>query len=822
MSYASAFERWTGHRPFPYQDRIGSGPWPELLDVPTGLGKTEAVLAAWLYRQLQGTRGATRRLVYCLPMRVLVTQTLDVASRLLENAAGDFEREGRELPTVHALLGGFVDEKWELRPESPAILVGTQDMLLSRALARGYGMSRYKWPVHFGLLHSDCLWVFDETQLMGVGVETSAQLQGLRVVLGTLAPVHSLWMSATLEDGQIETVDHRGVGGGSDADGGRSRLELDDGDYDCQAVRERLEARKPLEALGSALSKGNRSAHFEALADEVERCHRDRGALTLVVLNRVDRAQELYGVLAERGVEPLSLVHSRFRAQDRARHEGLLDPGDERARVVVATQAVEAGVDVSARTLVTELAPWPSLVQRFGRCNRYGSDPGAGVLWIDLDLESDKALALPYEVEALVQGRQLLEGIGEVGPRALGEVSFEPAMQIRPVLRRRDLLDLFDTSPDLMGDDIDVSRFIRDSEDTDVLIAFREFEERPGPDDAVPGRDEWVRVSIGAAGAFLGALEKHRKKEKRPERRAVLRAWTPDTLGADPWVEVGGVLRPGQIVVLHPSAGGYDPELGWTGIAVPKEPRALEIAPGEEPRTVFTTRESMDSDPRTSIDRWIALDRHLVDVGGEAGRLVESLDLPASIAASVTTAAAWHDVGKAHEQFQRRLLDPVAGTPDAPPLEAGPWGKSAHRKGAPSGLRPYFRHELASALAWLQEGPEGSTHDLIAYLIAAHHGKIRLSIRSLPEEARPPEPERLFARGVWDGDVLPGVRLPDGTVVGPVVLDLSPMQLGEGSWLERTLGLRDDPELGPFRLATLEALVRIADWRASEQERQDG
>ena len=42
-------------------------------------------------------------------------------------------------------------------------------MLLSRALNRGYGMSRYRWPMHFGLLNNDCLWVMDEVQLMGRG-----------------------------------------------------------------------------------------------------------------------------------------------------------------------------------------------------------------------------------------------------------------------------------------------------------------------------------------------------------------------------------------------------------------------------------------------------------------------------------------------------------------------------------------------------------------------------------------------------------------------------------------------------------------------------
>jgi CRISPR-associated endonuclease/helicase Cas3 len=42
------------------------------------------------------------------------------------------------------------------------------------------------------------------------------------------------------------------------------------------------------------------------------------------------------------------------------------------------------------------------------------------------------------------------------------------------------------------------------------------------------------------------------------------------------------------------------------------------------------------------------------------------------------------------------------------------------------------------------------------------------------------------------------------------------MELGaEPSWSGAALGLRDDPALGPFRLAFLEALVRISDWRAS-------
>ena len=95
-----------------------------------------------------------------------------------------------------------------------------------------------------------------------------------------------------------------------------------------------------------------------------------------------------------------------------------------------------------------------------------------------------------------------------------------------------------------------------------------------------------------------------------------------------------------------------------------------------------------------------------------------------------------------------------------------------------------------------------------------------MSIRSLPKETRPKD-DRLFARGVWHHDRLQRFTLADGTTHEELKLDLGVMQIGTGSWLSRMLKLRDDANLGPFRLGYFEALMRVADWRGSRTEEKE-
>lgn len=774
MQFEEFFRAATGAAPYEYQRVFATAPeLPDLLEAPTGSGKTATAVLGWLWRRVHGNAQqraeAGRRLVFCLPMRTLVEQTERVTRRWAERLGLPSARLG-----IHVLLGGCVDDAWEEHPDRDSILIGTQDQLLSRALMRGYAMSRYAWPVHFALLHSDCTWVMDEVQLMGVGASTASQLQAFREQCSVAGSAKTVWMTATLAEGRLRTVDARRR---------RSRQRFEAGEA---PLERRLRANK---TLSRALAASGKRDSLGPLAQEIAAAHLP-GTLTLVVVNRVARAQELHALLTRiADVEATALVHSRFRAADRRRIQDAALSGAFRG-VLIATQAIEAGVDISARTLFTELAPWPSLVQRFGRLNRAGEHEHASAVWIDLATD-DEALCLPYEREVLDIARGRLSTLSDVSPAALAGVARDEEEPALPVLRKKDLLELFDTEPDLAGHDVDVSRYIRATDERDVQVAWRELSAKPPRDDSPDlHRDELCSVPFYE----LARLAKGRE------------IWRYDGLRRR-WVEVDR-LFPGLTVLVDVAVGGYDEEVGFTRDQG-DVPRSLEKA-GPEP-----DNDAADALTFGAAD-YVTLRTHAEDTAEEMEMLVAALGPTLTNFADarlIVDAARWHDAGKVHDAFQAML---TAALPEADPRRAGgPWAKSDGMHGGRNPRR-FFRHELASALAWLA----GGGPDLGAYMVAAHHGKVRLSLRARPGEEGPPDaPGKRFAHGVHDGDVLSATDLGQGVVMPEQTLSLACMELGGGgagpSWADRMRRLLE--RHGPFRLAYLEMLVRVADWRASQR-----
>ncbi|GBC69907.1 CRISPR-associated nuclease/helicase Cas3 [archaeon HR01] len=133
----------------------------------------------------------------------------------------------------------------------------------------------------------------------------------------------------------------------------------------------------------------------------------------LVVFNRVRDAMEFYTLCKERidvDEDHIILLHSLFTNKDREDKSKKLNKLKSSEKyVVVTTQVVEAGVDMSSNLLITELAPANSLVQRFGRFLRYGEKDGMSYIWVDGSLNTDKGRYKVYDKTLCMRTLEYLE-----------------------------------------------------------------------------------------------------------------------------------------------------------------------------------------------------------------------------------------------------------------------------------------------------------------------------------------------------------------------------------------------------------------------------
>ena len=592
-----------------------------------------------------------------------------------------------------------------------------------------------------------------------------------------------------------------------------------------------------------------------------------RGKLLLAVVNTVESARQVHRHLCKQlGKEgpDIRLVHSRFRPAERqAWREEFLNrqaPIPPAGRIIVSTQVVEAGVDLDASALVTEIAPWPSLVQRFGRAAR-----GGGTAQVVVVACQSKNYA-PYSQDEIENALATLKRLADAAPLHLEK--FEENLtenerqrlypyQPRHLLLRHEWDELFDTTPDLTGADVDISRFIRASDECDLQIFWMEIPkgESPPPD-LQPSREALCAVPSSKAREWLCGKETRTKKA--PHLKEGMRAWVWDWL-ANEWRQAKRAdMLPGRIILVDARCGGYTRQFGW-------DPESTEPVPVIQQAAVDPAGDMAHNEDPLSIDRWKTIAEHGDEVARMAGGIARQLFGETSqLLPLMELAARWHDVGKAHLVFQgsirsgdRPARNDLAKAPAATWLPRHERYRSADDRER----RPAFRHELASALAlfavlmrhcpdhpallgpWreLLSLPQGDAispnaptvhekrildltaahFDLLAYLVASHHGKVRLTLHACPadQDYRDIDGRGLPIRGVREGDMLPGIAIAsDGQELPPLTLTLEPAMVGlsprtGASWTERTLGLVG--RYGPAALAFLEACFRAADIRAS-------
>lgn len=385
---------------------------PCTISLPTAAGKTStldillfalAAIRSGAYRK-PGAAALPRRWFFCVDRRLIVDQTARHARELLERlqttdvAAAKRVRywlaEGREQPFVlYNWRGGLaLPAQWDADPMAVVVCVATVDQFGSRLLFRGYGSSSKHLPVFASMLGLDSALVLDEAHLSAPFLQTAHAVgvwqssvapacpwsPGVRPRVGSECsgtgfppqPLRIVQLGATpINRPQCETV-----------------FELH---HDPESP-DRDEWHDP--DLWPRLRPGLKMLRlFNSDKPLRDRLLRDvkkslgKVAKVAVVVNSVRLARDIFQSLEANpptikgASEPARafLLTGRNRAFVRDQVVDDLENAFSSASVacpvvVVATQCIEAGYDVSFDRLISEFAPVQALIQRLGRLNRYG------------------------------------------------------------------------------------------------------------------------------------------------------------------------------------------------------------------------------------------------------------------------------------------------------------------------------------------------------------------------------------------------------------------------------------------------------------------
>ena len=589
--FPSYFRGVHGYDPFPWQVRLTNtvletGRWPEVIDVPTGCGKT-ATLDTAIFCLAARPEAFPRRVVFVIDRRIIVDQVYETATRIKEALKSASEgtllrikqrlaeiAEGDPLG-VAALKGGVpIDNRWASRPDQPSVLVSTVDQFGSRLLFRGYGVSKGMRPIHAGLAGNDCLVILDEVHLSRPFAET----------LGTVRNLEGGPLPRRFQVVEMSATPHNTAA---------VPFQLVDSDLeDSEMLRKRATATKECAITlipGRFADQAIPKAVTRLLKEELPNTARSVG----VIVNRVHTARETYRTLREAGYTA-HLVTGRMRPLDRIhileQIATAVDP--ERTEtdladltVVVATQAIEVGADFSFDALITECAPVDSLRQRFGRLDRRGTfeertgaPARAWILGVSSDMKAkkpdpvygDAAKATWSELEARFEKNRFDVGPDSSDLQEFPEEAYAPPQQA-PLLLNTHLEAWTQTNPEpIVQPPLDpFLHGLGQSANTDVAVVWR-YDHSHDTLKLVPPRPaEYLQVPIGAAKSWLAQGEARSEEvpvadvdmaapqlsRRRTETTFTAHRWRGFDEEPEPIKDVGG-LQPGNVLLVDPDVGG--------------------------------------------------------------------------------------------------------------------------------------------------------------------------------------------------------------------------------------------------------------------------
>jgi len=346
MGLKESFKKITGFYPYDFQMKsmefLSRGD-SLILMAPTGSGKSEVAMIPFI---LNKNKMLPSQMIYSLPTRTLIENLSKRAQKyaLSENLSTAFHH-GKRIES-------------ELFNED--LIITTIDQTVGAYVCTPLSAPIKRGNILAGAVSSAFL-VFDEIHTFDPdrGLQTTITLAEHSSKLGLPFAI----MSATLPDLLINKIKR--------ITGKQTRIIKVENEDEIKSRKDR-----------------NVILHTKPLREDTQISVKDilgiynssRDKKLIIVCNTVDKSQQIYQELIK--VKELDactiLLHSRFLDKDRKEKEDLLQELFSRKSkepvILVSTQVIEVGMDISSNTIISEVAPVDSLIQRAGRCARWGGD----------------------------------------------------------------------------------------------------------------------------------------------------------------------------------------------------------------------------------------------------------------------------------------------------------------------------------------------------------------------------------------------------------------------------------------------------------------
>mgnify|MGYP000669201659 CR=1 FL=1 len=333
---------------------------PVIFSAPPGYGKTAVVYSAGIHSLFSWEKFCG--CIHVLPMRAIVESTTKALANGLEKISIHGDIYGAEMMFVHSsqFLLKFLSFT---TIDTYSLYLAKLPPIEMEKLKKAYGHYELSRGSIFNSLN-----VFDEVHLFlneeKAGKVVRYFFTTIKALLKTQTPI--VLMSATLPQNVLNALGRVG---------------------DFEIVEYSSDKDKDFRNEKLSIDLKTKLIDDIQIPEIVKEENFDK---VLIVVNTVKRAVKVYEKLSD--YNPI-LLHSRFRQKDR--EDKVSELLNKNKWVCVSTQVVEAGVDISADVLITDVCPASSLIQRSGRVARYTDEYGE--MYIVKDVE-----AKPYS-EGLVE-----------------------------------------------------------------------------------------------------------------------------------------------------------------------------------------------------------------------------------------------------------------------------------------------------------------------------------------------------------------------------------------------------------------------------------